>query len=177
MEKLLADELINDLKLIGSMYGEFQFTAEAIVAIDAWHMAGGPVRPDHPKLVNYLTRRTQHVLKLCMVAAVSTHGKFLITLDDFHTALAWLLEVETLMPDIFKSMAVGGDAKAIEDAYHYAYQVYVKELKPVSEARMIEFLQNRVAAHSVERVLTVMVKSKLLEKRIEGFIPRARKSS
>ena len=81
------------------------------------------------------------------------------------------------MPDIFKSMAIGGDAKAIEDAYHYAYQVYIKELKPVSEARMIEFLQNRVAAHSVERVLTVMVKSKLLEKRIEGFIPRARKSS
>lgn len=169
------DDLLHDLKIIGSLYGEIFFTPEAATAIDMWHMKKGPPTPDYPKLAHYNTRRTQHLLKLCMVAAVSEGNDLIVTIEHFHTALSWLLEAEQFMPDIFRSMAIGGDAKALEDCHHYAHQVYLKTKEDVSEARLIEFLQNRVPAHNVERILGLMVKSKLLEKTLTGYKPRAKR--
>lgn len=168
-------ELLEDLKVISELYGEIKFTPEAATSIDMWHLKKGPPTPDYPKLVHYNTRRTQHLLKLCMVASVSRANDLIVTLEDFHTALSWLLEAEQYMPDIFRSMALGGDAKALEDCHYYALQVYAKEKEHVSEARLIEFLQNRVPAHSVERVLILMVKSGLLEKKLDGYKPRAKR--
>ena len=167
--------LAHDLKIIGDLFGKIKFTHEAAAAIDKWNMLKGPPRPEHPKLLHYNTRRTAHLLKLSMIACVACRDELVVTIDDFNTALSWLLEAEIYMPDIFKSMASGGDARAIEDTYYYAYQVYTKEKAPVSEARIIEYLQNRVPAHSVERVLQVMIKSKLLEKQLDGYRPRARR--
>jgi hypothetical protein len=172
---VLRNDLIHDLKIIGGLTGKFKFEPEAANAIDAWHQAGGPPSPDHPKLLNYNSRRTTHLLKLCMVAAVSRACDFVVTLNDYHRALDWLLEVELYMPDIFKSMAVGGDPKVIEETYYWAYKKYSKKQEDIPEAEVIEFLQNKVPAHSVERIYHLMIKSKLFERRIEGIRPRARK--
>lgn len=167
--------LLADLKIIGNLSGEIEFTDEAAQAIDMWHLAKGPPAPDYPKLLHYNTRRTAHLLKLCMVATVAESDDLIVTIEHFHQALNWLLEAEKFMPDIFRSMAIGGDAKALEDCHHYAHQVYIKTKENVSEARLIEFLQNRVPAHNVERILGLMVKSKLLEKQLDGYKPRAKR--
>lgn len=170
-------DLVTDLKTISSMIGRFIFEPEAAQAIDAWHKADGPPKPDHPKLIHYGTRRTAHVLKLSMIASASRGNDFIIKLDDYHRALDWLLEAEIYMQDIFKSMAIGGDAKAIEDTYYWAYKLYSKKQQDIPESAMIEYLQNKVPAHSVERILQLMVRSKLLEKRLEGYRPRAKKDT
>lgn len=168
-------ELVNDLKVIGELYGKITFEQAAANALGAWHKAKGPPIPDHPRLLHYTTRRTAMLLKLCMVASASRGNDLVVNLEDYRTALDWLLEVEAFMPDIFKSMAAGGDSRAIEDTWHYAYQVYIREKKPLAEARLINFLQHRVPAHSVVRVLEVMLKSKLLEKQIDAYVPMMRK--
>lgn len=173
VQKEPKKNLIHDLKIIGNLYGKMMFTEEAATAISCWHKAKGPPAPEHPKLIHYNTRRTAHLLKLCMVACAATTNDLIITLYHYNTALSWLLEAEQFMPDIFKSMAIGGDAKAIQDTWYFAYQVYAKEKRNVSEARLIEFLQNRVPAHSIERIIMIMVKSKLLEKQLDGYLPRA----
>jgi hypothetical protein len=169
------DILLHDLKLIGNLYGKLVFTEEAAKALGKWHMLKGPPIPDHPRLQHYNGRRTTHLLKLCMVASVSQRNDLIINVEDYNTALDWLLEAERYMPDIFKSMNVGGDARAIKEAWHYSYEIYVRTKKYTSESKLIEFLSNRVPAHSVERILQVMVKSGLLEKTIEGYKPRAPK--
>jgi hypothetical protein len=87
----------------------------------------------------------------------------IISLGHYNTALDWLLEAEQYMPDIFKSMSTGGDAKAIEECWYYCFQIYAKKKDPVPEAKLIQFLQERVPAHSVERVLAVMVKAGLFK--------------
>jgi hypothetical protein len=171
----LRNDLVHDLKQIGSMNGRFLFEPEAAGAIDAWHQAGGPPTPDHPKLQHYNSRRTTHLLKLCMVASASRGNDFIITTEDYHRALDWLLEAEMYMPDIFKSMAVGGDPKVIEETYYWAYKKYSKKQDDIPEAEVIEFLQNKVPAHSVERIYSLMIKSKLFEKRLDGIRPRAKK--
>lgn len=174
---VLRNNLIHDLKIIGAMCGRFLFDPAAAKAIDAWHLAGGPPKPDHPKLLNYNTRRSSHLIKLCMVASASRGEDYTITLEDYHRAMDWLIEAETYMPDIFKSIAVGGDAKAIEDTYYWAYKLYSKKQEEIPEPIIIEYLQNKVPSHSVERILSLMVKSKLLERRIDGYRPRPPKDA
>lgn len=173
-EKLLKD-LTHDLAIIGNMYGKMTFTEDAARCVSDWHMEKGPPQPEHPKLMHYNTRRTAHLLKLCMVACAATSDELSITLDHVQEALDWLIEVETFMPDIFKSMAVGGDSRAIEDTWYHTYQLYIKEKKPIQEHRIIHYLQERVPAHSVTRILEVMTRAKILQKELDGYKPRAPK--
>lgn len=154
-----------DLNKIGAMYGEFKFADDAKQALVDWHFAGGPPRPDHPKLQNYNTRRTLHLLKLCMVASASATESKEILLEHYSQALEWLIELEHFIPDIFKSMASGGDMKAIEDAWYFIYKLYTTKEEPVPESKLIRFLQARVPSHQVENIITVMVRAGLLKEK------------
>lgn len=151
-----------DLRSIGDAFGPFTFSEEAAAAIDAWHLAGGPPTPEHPKLQHYLTRRTAHLLKLCMVAAGSA-GSPEIALEHYQRALEWLIEAEHFIPEIFKSMASGGDAVAIKECWHAVMQYNVKKKAPAPEAFLIRFLQDKVPSHSIERIILLMVKGGLLK--------------
>ena len=176
----LYKSLLADLKLIGNLFGRFEFTPEAGSAISNWHQAGGPPAPDHPKLTHYVTRRTAHLLKLCMVASVDTGSGLTITLPHYQTALGWLLEAEEHMPDIFRSMNTGGDGRAMEEAWHFIFHAYAKERKPIAEHRLYAFLREKVPSHSVEKIISVMVKSQILKQDISagvlGYVPGARKA-
>ena len=173
--------ILADLKQIGDMFGRFEFTPEAGAAVSAWHQAGGPPAPDHPKLTHYITRRTAHVLKLCMVASAAESNDRIITLHHYQTALSWILDAEAQMPDIFRSMNTGGDARAIEEAWHFIYHIYIKEKRPVAEHRLIRFLQEKVPSHSVERIVQVMVKSQILKQDVSSgvlaYVPAARRAN
>lgn len=175
----LRADLEHDLKDIYKIYGEIEVSLECQEALNNWGRAGGPPIPDHPKLVTYRQRRIAHLLKLCMVAAVSTDNDKIITLDHFAEALDWLVELEHNMPDIFKSLKVGGDARAIEECYHYVFQKYHQlGKKPVPEHTLIAYLQERVPAHSVDRILDVMERAHLIEKQFagkgQGYVPKAK---
>lgn len=168
------DRLAEELKAIGTMYGRMQFHPDAAAAITAWYRKKGPPIPDHPKLIWYNTRRTAHLLKLCQIASASRGEDFIISLEDYQRALGWLLEAEAFMPDIFRAMTQGGDARAIEDCWHYCYQIYIREKRLVSETRLWNFLIQRVPSHNVERVIKAMVTSGLLEKQLNEYKPLVR---
>lgn len=173
------DELIHDLKIIGQdeFFGKVTFEDEAANALTYWHEHKGPPTPEHPKLMHYNTRRTTHLLKLCMVASASRGNDRIVTVEDYNIALNWLIEAETVMPDVFKVMAAGGDAKVIDDAWYWASQAYVREGKPISEARIINFLQQRTPAHNVMRMIEIMVKGGSLVKQLDAYVPQIRNRS
>lgn len=177
-DEKLEKDLERDLRHIGQMFGQMTFTQEAIDALNDWHLSGGQPAPIHPKLAHYNTRRTAHLLKLCVVASASQSDDLVITLDHYAEALDWLSEAEFAMADIFKSMKTGGDGAVIEECYHFAYTLWVKEKKPVLEHRLFHFLQERTPAHNVERILTVMEKAGLLKKQFAdvgmGYIPQVK---
>lgn len=165
-DSALRKDLVHDIQKIFELYGKMEFTPEAAKLITAWHKAKGPPAPDHPKLANYNTRRTAHLLKLCMVASVASGNDLLITEEHYVEALSWLIELEETIPDIFKSMKTAGDSKTIEEAYYYVYKSFVKDKKLVSETRLMAFLSERTPAHNVERIATLMVKGGLLNRKI-----------
>lgn len=179
LQASLHADLLHDLKSIASEYGRLSFTADAAAAIKAWVAGNCAPEPAHMRLQSYNARRLSHLLKLCMVASLSKRSDKLITLDDYAEAFNWLLEAEVHMPDIFKAMVSGGDSNAMEETWNYVWTVYGKERKPVGEHRVIHFLRERVPAHSVMRVLEVMVKSRMLQIEIvdnsfQGYKPSSR---
>lgn len=172
----LWKELAQDLQTIGQLFGKMTFSEDAANVVSQWHLEKGPPQPEHPKLMHYNTRRTAHLLKLCMVACASTSDSLVIELSHVQTALEWLIEAETFMPDIFKSMAVGGDSRAIEECWYHVYQLHMKERAPILEHRIIHFLQERVPVHNVTRILEVMIKAGILEKQLNGYVPKPMRS-
>lgn len=172
--KIEEGVLKTDLNHIFNISGEVSFEPAAKDAMIAWHMRGGPPTPDHPRLNNYNTRRTTHLLKLCMIAAAVETDTLLVSLRHFNTAIEWLIEAEIFMPDIFKAMIVGADTKAMDECWHFAYTTYMREHnRPVAEARILQFLSERVPAHNVMRMLEVMVRSGMLEKKLISDVGNA----
>lgn len=175
----LLDKVKSDLKVISELAGQIAVMPEAREAISAWHLAGGPPQPDHPKLVHYLTRRTAHLLKLCMVASVSRSSDLIITIEDYQTALNWLLHMEHELRDIFKALGAKGDGQVIDEAYHYLYQLYMLHKDPVAEHRLVGFLSEKVPAYTVLRIMEIMQKSGQIEQQLTkagtiGYVPKAR---
>lgn len=165
----MEKDLISDLKEIGSLYGKVTFDPEVADALNRWHKADGPPTPTHPKLQHYLTRRTVHLLKLCVVSSVMRDNKKIITMEDYGRALDWLIEMESFIPDIFKAMTNGGDSEVMKECWHFVYTLYMKhKQQPVQEAMVYRFLNQRVPAHSVERLVDVMVKGGLLKYKVDG---------
>jgi len=155
--------LSKDLRAIGTLFGQMKFAPESAKLITDWHMNGRAPAPTHPKLNNYNTRRTLHLLKLCMISSASNSESLVISVENFQEAFGWLLEAESFMPDIFKSMSAGGDFKVIDECWYFCMQYYVKKKTAVPEFLVFQFLQERVPAHSVERIVSVMIQSQVLK--------------
>lgn len=155
--------LIEELKIIGNLFGQVRFEEAAAKALEAWNMSGGDPQPEHAKLIHYNTRRVAHVLKLCIIASTSRSNDLIITLDDYQRALSWLTEAEEFMPDIFKVMSGGGDSAVLEDTWHYLWSIYGKKREPIGEARIMAFIGDRAPSHSVERILDLLVKTERLK--------------
>jgi hypothetical protein len=171
----LTKELIDR----SSIYGKFSFSPEAAAAITEWRKNGEQPLPDHPKLFNYCTRRTAHLLKLSMVSSISRSRDLIIELDDVQRALDWLVEAEFYMPDIFRAMSGTSHSQLIEEVWYFIYKAYNKGKKePVSQARVINFLQVRTPAHNVARVLEVMEQSGIIKRTLtatgNAYIPQGK---
>ena len=157
--------LAADLRAILALCGEMRATPEAIDLIQAWDDMSGPPQPEHFKLINYNTRRTTQLIKLCMIASVARGNSLLIEVEDYQTALGWLLEAEAFMPEIFKAMGTGGtDAQSIQEAWQFVYSTYTRNrLEPVPSHLLVHFLQNRVPVHAVTRIVELLVKSNMMK--------------
>lgn len=162
--KNLFDNLVEDIKEIGSdaLYGEMTFSDEAAELMDAWYIEGCPPEPDHPKLVNYNTRRPVHMLKLLMVLAADA-GRMEIQASDFDKGLALLTEAEISMPEIFKSMEASADGKIVEDVFYIINKTYLVNGKtPLPKKFIYSLLVKKLPSYAVKQTLDNMESSGML---------------
>lgn len=161
-------DLAERLKTINELYGKITFTPEAARFIDAWHLGGRHPVPDHPRLFYYNTRRTVNVIKLSMIACVSEGAQMVIQKHHIQRALDWLIEAEHFIPEIFKSMDNTSHSQILRETWHYVFDTWRKEnQRPVSAARVINYVSKRVPAQFVERVLQVLENNGMLRRVIE----------
>lgn len=176
-QEIIQKKLVEKLDDCADYYGEIKWDGPAIAAMEAWRRDGWAPVPDHPKLANYTPRRgTIFAIKLAMVSAMSRGDQLAIRLQDVDRARDWLLEIETLMPQIFRDMIMRSDDQVIEETFQYIFTIYIKNRKPIPSATILRFLSQRTPAEKAERILNLMEKSGIFERQAGGdtYIPRAR---
>jgi len=166
-KKELNKELVKDLQTVSNMYGEMEFSIEAKSAFGPWHLGGNAPNPIHPKLQHYNTRRSAHLLKLCMVASASRNDDLVITIGDYRRAFAWLLEAEAAMPDLFKAMASGGRATVMAETEHFILEAWLQNKKqPVPEYMLVRFLATKIPTMEIPKFIELLITGKHLRKKV-----------
>lgn len=173
----LQKRLVAKLSECAEYYGEMKWDGPAIAEMERWRKdKWGPV-PDHPKLANYVPRRgTIFTVKLAMISAMSRGEELAIRLQDVERAREWLLEIEALMPQIFRDMIMRSDDQVIEETFQFLFSMYLKNRKPIAGATIMRFLSQRTPAEKAEKILSIMEKAGILERQAgtENYVPRAR---
>jgi hypothetical protein len=164
MNKELGQKLAADLASIANLKGRFGVTAEAIAALENWHLVESDEdKPNHSRLQHYVTRRIAHVLKLCMIFCALRSNDMTISIEDFQNAKDTLLLTEEDMPEIFKEIRAGGQASEIEEVFHFMVRHHAKTKKPISEHRLINFLSSRLPVNQIPFLITTMLHAKMIE--------------
>ena len=164
---ILGRELVEDLRQVGILRGQFTFTPEAQKAIVAWQKSGRAPAPSHIRLEHYRTRRMIHAIKLAMIASATSSNDLTIQVEDFQTALAWMHEAEELMPQVFMSMVGKSDGQVMNELYHYVYGVFNAPLnnkKPLRRGLLVNFLRNKVQAWQIEKVIETACDAEIIQK-------------
>lgn len=174
-EKFAA--LVLQLKDLLKIHGKIELEIEAMEAIQQWFDSGCPPEPEHSRLSSYNTRRILHVLRLCIVSAASAGHPLIVTLADFYRATDWLIQAEQTMPDIFKEMVQRSDRQVLDELHMFAWGLWVKDRKPIHEARLIYFLGSKVPSDKIHRLLDIAVRSNMLDKAADLPLYRPRPKS
>ena len=151
----LAAEIVSDLAQLGQFSGPMRWTPEAQAALNAFENRDPPDPPPHPRLTEYAARRTLHLTKLCMCAALS-EIRMTITAEDVEVALDWLLTAETSMPEIFKDLAQHEDSIIYDELRRDLFNIYIKSKKPIPVGDILHKLSKRVSSFVVPKMLEVM---------------------
>jgi hypothetical protein len=166
------DDLIAGFKAISTLQGRVVFEPTAAEIIREWHKAGGPPIPGNPKLAHYLTRRTAHVLKLCMVMMASRSPRHLVITDlDVRLAIGTLTEAEAAMQDIFLVQGNSDDSRVQDDAFTFVLTTWAKRAKaPVAESDLVNFLRSRVPSYNVMKMIELMIRSGAIEQVVKDGV-------
>lgn len=161
----IADELDLALRRIKALSGEMIWEFEAQMAIWEFWTKEESTAPIHNRLANYTTRRWMHLAKLCMIAALSDE-RMIIQVEDFHAAKSWLLEVEALMPEIFKGMASHEDGQVYEELRLAMWNDMLRlKVHFLPIAWIWAFLAKRVSSYSIPRMIEVAENAAIIQRK------------
>ena len=171
--------ILQRLSRARSLYGQMRWEPEANEHMAKWHMSGGPPAPTHSKLAAYVRSRTQHVLKLTIISAISRSSEMIIRLCDVERAIAWLLEIELLMPDIFREMIGRSDSQVLEEMHYYVQEIWIKRMrrdpKGVHGSAIVHFLSQRVPSEKIHRIMDIAERSNVIARvagTTDNWIPK-----
>ena len=150
----LREQLLEQLSHLSGLWGPVRWDPETLLALSQWHDDNGPPVPTHAKLENYNSRRTETMIKLCVVSGLARTGQLRVDAEDFIRAKAWLFEAERLMPDIFRAMVGKSDAEVMNDLHFFATSVWARQgQKPVAKRALAHFLITKVPSDKIWRLI------------------------
>lgn len=152
-ERFPPESMLHDLKVIYSLQGPFAVSEEFRSLVSAWRAQDENPKPSHPKLVYYNNRRRANLYKLAMVSAVDRGNTLTLTGSDFHNGINWLGEVEINMEQVFEQGASTVDGRAMDEIADFI----LRQGRPVPKHQVVRFTSTRVPAHTVLKLLDVMI--------------------
>ena len=150
---------------LSKLYGRMWWEKDAARTLNDWHMSNGPPTPTHSKLTYYCNRRTTlHAPKLAMVSAASRGNELRITRIDVERAIAWLVQAESLMPDIFREMVGKSDGEVLRELHFFMWRIWQRDKKPIHESRLINFLKDRVPHEKILRLIEIAERANIISR-------------
>ena len=110
--------LIDDLREIAMMRGQYELTPEARALGSVWyeeHWTKKPVHMASEKYQGYMARKQTHVHKLAMVVAAAQRSELFISEDDLATAFRFITGLEHDMAKVFESIGVANTGKMVSE--------------------------------------------------------------
>ena len=115
--------LIDDLRIIAELVGEYKLTPEAIEFGSDWYCndlwAKRPARLASDRYDGYLARKQTHVHKLAIVLAAAQRDELVITKRDLETAINIITSLEDDMLVVFQSIGVSETSRYLTTILAY----------------------------------------------------------
>jgi hypothetical protein len=171
--------ILTRLANYSQIHGNMKWERQAQDILNEWDRKGGPPAPTHSKLSHYLGSRTHFVVKLAIISALSRSYELVITEIDVNRAIAWLLEAEAVMPDLFRDMLGKSDNQLIDELHYYVLADFSKNRqKPVQANKLWNFMRQRCPSEKIDRIIMAAERSNVIG-RVAGtfgddaqYIPR-----
>lgn len=160
----MRQALVSTLAQCADHLGAFTIGDDYKDALRTWRAAGFTPVPEHSRLTHYNARRMALAIKLSMISAVSRGNGLAVDASDLARAKQWMLEVEVLMPDIFREMAHKSDAELIGELCFYISKIISRHNKPVGEAVLYDFLHRKAPAERIPKIIEIAEKANILER-------------
>ncbi len=157
----LGNELVEDLKEISQITGEYVMTEAALDWTDAWyerHWAAPPPHLTDERFQGYLARKQTHMYKLAMVLAAARGNELRIDVPHFEDALAMIESVEPDMTKVFARIGQSEEAANAERLLNY-----IRKNGPVNYEVVFQHVRlNWPKLRDFEQVLFGLIQMKLV---------------
>ena len=160
--KIPLEDLLEDLKLMHSLSGEFTFDDDAAEELQDWVSGGCLPAPGDGRLAEYLPRRWLHLSKLCMVYSACRGSDLRITQTDYRKAKATLLEAEVHLPRALEFLGANTAMEAIRNTHMWLKAEYSVRKAAIPEMQLKRKLLADINPMQLNSTILEMVQSGLM---------------
>jgi hypothetical protein len=149
----LTGLLVNDLKQINSLNGDFVFEESCREEFDKWYETSCEEEPklNQEKFAGYIGRRAAHCYKLMMICSASRSDEMIIRTEDFQRSLKYLTEIESRMDGTFQNFGKLNYAEELGKIIEM-----VKKKKRVTRMEIFKLFSNDVSDKTIDSIIETL---------------------
>ena len=166
----LERKLIQDLKVIHSLTGQFTMTKECWDFYDEWYL--GKYQDEQNNLPNYkfkgyFSRKATHIMKIAMCLSVSESNDLVLNKDHVESALKLVVDLEPLMFDTFTMSGKNKNAREVQGVLEYI----VARKDPVAYSELFNRYRQDMEPQKFDQMLVALTKAQFLSCSMKNQMP------
>lgn len=162
----LRDDLIHDLLIISTLYGEMTPTLEAIQFGTEWYRKLEGSRALHiagPRYDGYYARKQAHVHKLAMILSVARKNDRSIETKDLQDAIIVMEGAEKSLFRVFEAVGQVDEAKRTDEI-----QLMVRAHKKLTNQELFNLMRTTMSKEEFRSAVTIAFETGLIKPMQEG---------
>lgn len=170
-----AELLIEDLKRIADIRGEYIVTPEAMDWGEVWYEKLWAQRPLHmasDRFSGYVARKQTHIHKLAMILAASQSDELLILPHHLEVADRCVTAIEGDMIKVFESIGVGLGGRQIQEVMHL-----IRSHGKITGGELLRQVINVMPAKDLDEAVNSLIRANYISCISEDGIPVYRPTS
>ena len=163
LDEELGALLLEDLRMITNLQGEFKLSTAAGELFDTWY--DSRKLPEEEEAAGFAERVPDHALKSAMVWSIQERDDFVIEVSHITSAIACVEEVEQKLPRVFAGIGESLEASVTErvsDILRHA------DNSMMTRKRMLRKLKRHTSAKQLDSIVLTLVEAGEIQEEIIG---------